>query len=83
MFAHQDVAGWLLACDVTEPVMDKTTAATPLEEAMEHMRHFNLEHVPVVADTDADRLQGVLDYHRVSRKISAEVLSRQQKADNI
>ena len=83
MFAHQDVAGWLLACDVTEPVMDKTTIATPLEEAMEHMRHFNLEHVPVVADTDADRLEGILDYHRVSRKISAEVLSRQQKADNI
>jgi len=83
MFAHQDAAGWLLACDVTEPVMDKATAATPLEEALEHMRHFNLEHIPVVTDTDAEKLAGILDYRRVNRKISAEVLSRQQQADNV
>jgi len=37
MFANRDVAGWLLACDVAEPVRDKTTPQKPLEEAIEYM----------------------------------------------
>ncbi|GAI29340.1 unnamed protein product, partial [marine sediment metagenome] len=38
MFANRGVAGWLLACDVAEPVLDKTTPQQPLEEAMARMR---------------------------------------------
>jgi len=81
MFANQDVAGWLLACDVAEPVRDKTTPDKPLEEVIEHMRRFHLENVPVVAGKDSDELAGVLDYSKTLRKISAEVLHRRQKAD--
>jgi len=83
MFANQDVAGWLLACDVAEPVRDKTTPDKPLEEVIEHMRRYHLEHVPVVASKDSDELVGVLDYSRVLRKISAEVLHRRQMADGL
>ena len=81
MFANQDVAGWLLACDVAEPVRDKTTPDKPLEEVIEHMRRFHLENVPVVAGKDSDELAGVLDYSKTLRKISAEVLHRRQRAD--
>ncbi|MHC4622826.1 MAG: cation:proton antiporter domain-containing protein [Planctomycetota bacterium] len=83
MFANRDVAGWLLACDVAEPVIDKTTPQKPLEEAMEHMRHYDLENIPVVAGEDSDKLVGVLDYRMVTRKISAEVLHRRKKADEM
>ncbi len=83
MFANRDVAGWLLACDVAEPVMDKTTPLRPLEEAMEHMRRYDLENIPVVAGEDNDELVGVLDYRTVTRKISAEVLHRRKKADEM
>jgi Kef-type K+ transport system membrane component KefB len=41
MFANRDVAGWLLACDVAEPVQDKTTPNKPLEETMEWMKDYN------------------------------------------
>jgi len=81
MFANRDVAGWLLACDVAEPVLDKTTPAKPLEEAMERMRRYDLENMPVVASDDSDELVGVLDYRMVNRKISAEVLRRRKVAD--
>jgi len=81
MFANRDVAGWLLACDVAEPVQDKTTPQQPLEEAIEHMRHYDLESMPVVASDESDELVGVLDYRRVLRKISAEVLHRRKTAD--
>jgi len=83
MFANQDVAGWLLACDVAEPVLDKTTPNKPLEEAMERMRRYDLENMPVVAGGESDELVGVLDYRMVHRKISAEVLHRRKAADEM
>ncbi len=81
MFANREVAGWLLACDVAEPVLDKTTPQKPLEEAMERMRRYDLENMPVVAGSDSDELVGVLDYRKALRKISAEVLHRRKVAD--
>ena len=83
MFANQDVAGWLLACDVAEPALDKTTPDKPLEEAMEQMRRFDLENIPVVAGAGSDELLGVLDCRKVLRKISAEVLRRRKTADEM
>ncbi len=83
MFANQDVAGWLLACDVAEPVMDKTTPKKPLEEVIEHMRRYHLENIPVVAAEDNDELVGVLDLSKALRKISAEVLHRRKTADEM
>ena len=83
MFANRDVAGWLLACDVAEPVLDKTTLDKPLEEAIERMKRYDLANMPVVADLDSDKLVGVLDYSKTLRKISAEVLSRRQRADGL
>lgn len=81
MFANQDVAGWLLALDVAEPVLDKTTPNMPLENAMEHMRHYEEEIIPVVARDGSNKLVGILDYRAVNRKISAEVLHRRKTAD--
>jgi len=83
MFANQDVAGWLLACDVAEPVREKTTPDKPLEEVIEHMRRYHLENITVVAGEDSDELVGVLDYSKVLRKISAEVLHKREKADGL
>jgi len=83
MFANQDVAGWLLACDVAEPVRDKTTREKPLEEAMEWMRRYDLENMPVVVSEENDKLVGVLDYRMVNRRISWEVLHRQKMADEM
>ncbi|MFQ6034790.1 MAG: cation:proton antiporter [Sedimentisphaerales bacterium] len=83
MFANREFAGWLLACDVAEPLRDRTTPNKPLEEAIEQMKRYNLENIPVTAGDDSDELVGVLDYRKVLRKISAEVLHRRKMADGI
>ncbi len=83
MFANREFAGWLLACDVAEPVRDKTTPNKPLEEAMEQMRRYDLESIPVVSSDGSDQLVGVLDYRKTLRKISAEVLHRRKIADEM
>ena len=82
-FANREVAGWLLACDVAEPVLDRTTPAKSLEDAMERMRRYDLENIPVVASESSDKLVGVLDCSKALRKISAEVLHRRKVADEI
>jgi len=81
MFANREVAGWLLACDVAGPVSDKTTPEKPLGEVIEYMRDYDLEHIPVVTSEKDEKLAGLLDYHKVLRKVSAEVLHRRRKAD--
>ena len=81
-FAHQSTAGWLLACDIAEPIEDKTSWHTPLTEAIERMKKYNLEHMPVVSSED-DKLVGVLSWRDVNRKISAEVLKKHEQADEM
>jgi Mg/Co/Ni transporter MgtE len=83
MFANREFAGWLLACDVAEPVRDKTYPNKQLEEAMEWMKRYNLENMPVVASGGNDELVGVLDYNKALRKISAEVLHRRRTAEEM
>jgi Kef-type K+ transport system membrane component KefB len=83
MFASQDVAGWLLACDVAEPVKDKTFPAEPLEDVIDRMRHYSLETMPVISPRDQDKLVGMLDLPRTMRRVSAEVLHRRQRADGM
>jgi len=83
MFANQDVGGWLLACDVAEPVLDKTTPTKALEEVIEQMRRYDLQNIPVVAGSESDKLVGVLDYSKAMRKISTEVLHRRKMADEM
>jgi CBS domain-containing protein len=82
MFANQDVAGWLLACDVAEPVKDIAMPGEPLEDVIDHMRRYDIESIPVTSPND-DKLAGMLDLRKTMRKISAEVLHRRQKADGM
>lgn len=82
-FATQELNDWLVALDVAEPVISKMTPEMPLSKALERAKRLDVEHLPVVASEKDDSFVGVLDCRAVSRSLSAEVLSRQQKADNI
>jgi hypothetical protein len=83
MFANQNVAGWLLACDVAEPVKDTTQPSEQLEEVIEHMKLYDMESIPVIEATDDYKFVGMLDLRKTVRRISAEVLRRRQKADEM
>ncbi len=82
-FATQELNEWLVALDITEPIITKLTPDIALAEAIEKARRLDVEYIPVVASSEDDQFVGVLDYRAVRRQLSAEVLSRQQKADNI
>ncbi len=82
-FATQELNDWLVALDIVEPVILKVTPDVPLAEAFERTKHLDLEHLPVVVSNEDDRFIGVLNCRAVRRSLSAEVLSRQQKADSM
>jgi Kef-type K+ transport system membrane component KefB len=80
-FATQELNEWLVALDIMEPVVATVTPQTPLAEAFAQAKRYNLDHLPVVAADRQNALSGILDCPAVRRSLSAEVLSRQQKAD--
>lgn len=82
-FATQELNDWLVALDIVEPVIVKVTPDVPLAEAFERTKHLDLEHLPVVNSSQDDSFIGVLNCRAVRRSLSAEVLSRQQKADSM
>ena len=82
-FATQELNDWLVALDIMEPIIAKVTRDMVLSEALEKTRRLDIEHLPVVVSDEDNRFVGVLNCRGVRRSLSAEVLSRQQKADSI
>lgn len=79
-FLHQQNLPWLLACDMMLPVEDVFTESTPLEQAINQMKSCNQETLCVTRD-GTNKLMGTLNLRTVSRKVSAEILLRQESAD--
>jgi Kef-type K+ transport system membrane component KefB/predicted transcriptional regulator len=82
-FATQELNDWLVALDIAEPIIDKVTPDMSLSDALEKIRKLNVEHVPVVVSSQDNSFVGVLGDRAVRRSLSAEILSRRQKADSI
>ena len=82
-FTTQELHDWLVALDIMEPIETKVTPEMALADAFEKTGRLGLEHLPVVVSDEDDRFAGVLNCRAVHRSLSAEVLSRQQKADSI
>ena len=82
-FTTQELNDWLVALDIMEPVIAKVTPGVALSEAFDKTQQLDIEHIPVIASDEDEKFVGILDCHAVRRSLSAEVLSRQQKADSI
>ena len=82
-FMTQELNDWLVALDIAEPITAKVTLDMALSEAFEKAKQLDIEHLPVVASSRDDKFVGILNCRAVRRSLSAEVLSRQQKANSI
>ncbi|MHC4620025.1 MAG: CBS domain-containing protein [Planctomycetota bacterium] len=82
-FTTQELNDWLVAPDITEPIIARMTPNAALSEAFQKARRLDIAHLPVATSEEEDRFIGLLNCRAVRRSLSAEVLSRQQKTDNI
>jgi len=80
-FSTQELNDWLVALDISEPVAGRVTPEVELSEAFEQTKRLDIEYLPVVSSFEDEKFVGILDCRAVRRALSAEVLSRQQKAD--
>ena len=80
-FATRAFHDWVLAYDLMEPVQDKTTPDTPLQDALERMRQFRLDFLPVVAGPHDDKLLGLIEQRSVNRALTEEIVRRQALAE--
>ncbi len=80
-FMTQELNDWLVAIDIMQPVIATVTPEMPLAEAFERTKKLDVEHLPVIAADEDEKLVGVLNCRAVHRSLNAEVLARQQKAD--
>ncbi|MCK4998943.1 MAG: cation:proton antiporter [Anaerohalosphaera sp.] len=81
-FVHQENIPWALACDMMLPVEDVFSESTSLQEALRQMKSCNQETLCVIRP-DTNKLLGVINTRKVNRKVSAEILRRQESADEI
>ena len=81
-FASRNFQDWLLAYDLMEPVLDKTTSNVPLQDALERMRQYKLDFLPVVAAPENDKLVGIIEQRSVNKALTEEILRRQSLADD-
>jgi len=82
-FTTQELNDWLVALDIMESVIGKITPDVTLSEAFDKSRHLDTDNIPVTTSDEDDEFVGLLNCRAVRRSLSAEVLSRQQKADKI
>ena len=82
-FATQELNSWLIALDVTEPVITRLTAKIRLPDALEQIKKLDTEYAPVIDPSQDDKFLGVLSINAVQRKLSAEVVAKQLEADSM
>ena len=80
---EEELNDWLVALDIIEPIIAIGFSNMALSDAFDRTQRFDIEYLPVVVSAEEDKFVGVLDCRAVHRSLSAEVLSRQRKADNI
>jgi Kef-type K+ transport system membrane component KefB/predicted transcriptional regulator len=82
-FATQQLNDWLVSLDIMEPIVGKVTENTHLSDAFEKAKRLDIEYLPVVSTDQENKFCGILNCREARRQLTTEVLSRQQKADNI
>lgn len=82
-FTIQQINDWLVALDITEPIVKEITPQMPLADAFDLANRLNLEFMPVIDSTENKNFMGLFDTKAIRRSLSAEILSRQQKADSL
>ena len=82
-FATQELNHWLVALDIMEPIVVRVTSTTPLSEALDKAKQYELDYLPVVTSETGNTLVGLLERPAVHRLLSAELLYRQKQADSL
>lgn len=77
---NQESWNWLVASDIMEPSENSTMPSFPLKDTINRMRDMKIDQIAIVGENDSNCPAGMLDLNRARKKISRELLKRQEAA---
>jgi len=78
-FLGMATEGLILAHDLMEPVITRTSADAPISEVKEILNRYDIDYLPVVGE--ADKIEGFIERKRLTKFISTRMLELQKQAD--
>lgn len=80
-FLETDIGGLILAHDLMEPVIAKTSAEVPISEVRETLNKYDIEYLPV---TDkSNKIEGFIERKKLNKFISTKIIELQKQADSL
>ncbi|NQT46015.1 MAG: cation:proton antiporter [Candidatus Omnitrophica bacterium] len=80
-FLEMDTGGLILAHDLMEPVIAKTSATVPIVEVKQILNRYDIEYLPVV--DKENRLEGFIVRKKLNKFVSTKIIELQKKADSL
>ena len=80
-FLQMDISDLILAHDLMEPVIAKTTAEASASEVNELLNRYNADYLPVV--NQDDKLEGFIERKKLNKFISTKIIELQKQADSL
>ncbi|MBN1899342.1 MAG: cation:proton antiporter [Spirochaetes bacterium] len=81
MFITSELNYFMLAHDIMEPVIKVVLPQTPLSEALDIFKRYNLEYLPIV--DQHSRVLGLLESKNIKHYINRKMLETEQKAEKL
>lgn len=80
-FLETDIGGLILANDLMESVIAKTSAETPMSEVMKILNKYDIEYLPVV--DEKNKITGFIERKKLNKFISTKIIELQKQADSL
>jgi len=80
-FLETDMGGLILAHDLMEPVIARTSSSTSLTEVKEILNRHNIDYLPVV--NERNKIEGFIERKKLKKFISTKIIESQKQADSL
>jgi len=80
-FLETDIGALILANDLMEPVIAKTSAEVPISEVKEILDKHDIEYLPVV--DGSNKIEGFIERKKFNKFISTMIIKLHKQADSL
>ena len=80
-FLETDIGGLILAHDLMEPVIAKTSPDTHIADVRKTLNSYDIDYLPIV-DED-NKLSGFIERKKLNKYISTKIIGLQKQADSL
>ncbi len=80
-FLETDIGGLILANDLMQPVIAKTSAEAPISEVKETLNRYDIDYLPVI--DEHNKIEGFIERKKLNKFVSTKIIELQKQADTL